>query len=541
VRLARSLPIMLFVVASAAGTLAPAIRAQNAPRQLRANGGGADLRSWDVTIDRLSRGGELRRRRLEPDPLLAGRMHERLDQYYKGIRVLGADLARQTSYGSVVSVFGTIYEGIDLDVEPSLSPEEANAAATRDSGVALGPYRVPELLIYPDSTGYRLVYRTKAFDLNGGTEYLIDANDGAIVRKIDAVHRQAAVGTGTGVLSDRKKISVSREGGTFFTDDLHRPPVIATFDMRGSLSRTLNFLNGFVLLGLSDRGSDTDNNWTDGALVDAHVYAGYTYDYFFKRFGRRGLDNQDIPILNLVHPVRLEDYFFQSGAVQGTFYTNAGYYGEGVMLYGEGTPTGVTPGGQQWRPLAGGLDVVAHELTHGVTDYTSRLLYLNESGALNETFSDMMGTAVEFFIQPAGSGTLTADYLCGEDVVTPGGLRSMANPNAYGYPDHYGVRYTGVEDNGGVHINSSIGNHAYYLAIEGGRNRVSGITVQGVGRERRQLIETTVFRAFTQLMTSNTNFAGARAATLQAARDLYGANSPAESALAAAWTAVGVN
>ena len=92
---------------------------------------------------------------------------------------------------------------------------------------------------------------------------------------------------------------------------------------------------------------------------------------------------------------------------------------------------------------SGAIDVVAHELTHGVTEYTSNLIYRNESGALNEAFSDIMGTSVEFFFQPAGTGELKADYLVGEDVVTPGGLRSMENPQAYGDPDHYSRRFTG--------------------------------------------------------------------------------------------------
>jgi thermolysin len=176
-----------------------------------------------------------------------------------------------------------------------------------------------------------------------------------------------------------------------------------------------------------------------------------------------------------------------------------------------------------------------------VTDYTSALIYRNESGALNEAFSDIMGTSIEFFFQPAGSGLLHADYLLGEDVVTPGGIRSMAEPTAYGNPDHYSRRYTGPSDNGGVHSNSGIANQAFYLAIEGGTNRTSGMDVQGVGGANRDQIEKVFYRAFTQLMPSNSTFATARAATIQAARDLYGANSAAERAVTQAWTAVGVN
>ena len=180
-----------------------------------------------------------------------------------------------------------------------------------------------------------------------------------------------------------------------------RPPVIETYDMRGNLTRTLNFLNGVVNLNAADFASDSDNQWTDGANVDAHVYAGYTYDYYFKRFGRRGLDNANIRIRSLTHPVNRQDAFTASSSVLGTFYLNAFYAGDGIMVYGEGLPPNTTFGGQQWNFMAGSLDVVAHELTHGVTDYSSQLIYANESGALNEAFSDIMGTAVVVLLSAA--------------------------------------------------------------------------------------------------------------------------------------------
>ena len=110
--------------------------------------------------------------------------------------------------------------------------------------------------------------------------------------------------------------------------------------MRGNLPRTLNFLNGAVNLNASDFASDSDNQWTDGANVDAHVYAGYTYDYYFKRFGRRGLDNANIRIRSLTHPVNRQDAF-ASSSVFDTFYVNAFYAGDGIMVYGEGLPPNI--------------------------------------------------------------------------------------------------------------------------------------------------------------------------------------------------------
>jgi len=150
-----------------------------------------------------------------------------------------------------------------------------------------------------------------------------------------------------------------------------------------------------------------------------------------------------------------------------------------------------------------------------------------------------MGTSVEFSVRPA-----TANYLMGENLTTTivaGFQRSMQDPLSLGTPDNYAIRRTDGQDNGGVHANSTIASHAFYLAIEGGTNRTSQLAVQGVGGANRDQIEKVFYRGFTQLLTSGATFAMARAATIQAARDLYGANSAPERAVTQAWTAVGVN
>jgi thermolysin len=506
--------------------------------------GGADLRAWDAQVDRMVRGGQLELRLEREDTLIPGRKHVRFTQLVNGVPVYGADVARQIDeQGVTVSLFGTVYEGIDISTDPAIDADRASAVVAAESGIALGAARLPRLAILPrDNGSYQLVYTARVATADDITLYFIDAHTGAIVDRRSDAHRQSAsVGIGTGVLGGRKKISASSQGGTFIGSDRMRPPVIETYDMRGSLTRTLNVLNGVLNLNASDFASDSDNQWTDGANVDAHVYAGYTYDYFFKRFGRRGLDNANIRIRSLTHPVNRQDAFTASSTVLGTFYVNAFYAGDGIMVYGEGLPPNVSFGGQQWDFMAGSLDVVAHELTHGVTDYSSQLIYANESGALNEAFSDIMGTAVTFFFNQPGTGSGAADYVLANDVVRPGGIRSMENPRALGDPDHYSIRFTGTVDNGGVHTNSTIVSHAYYLSIEGGTNRTSGLSVQGIGAANREQMEKTFYRAFTQLMPAGSTFATARAATSRAAQDLYGTNSAVERALIQAWTAVGVN
>jgi len=539
-------PALILALVVTGGPVGHPLRAQARPRTVSATAF-ADLRTWDATVDRMKRDDLLRVRRTTDDTQLPGRVHERLEQFYQGVRVFGGDVARQTDHGLTVSIFGTLYDGVDLDVRPALSIEDVKAIVERESGVALGPDRTPELVILPgDAGGYRLTYRATVFTLQGDSEYFIDAKTGVVVLKVAGARRQggtAAIGRGKGILGDDKKLSISSQSGTFVASDMLRPPSLKTYDARGDINKVLNFLNGRTTLVTSDLASSTSTTWGDPVPVDAHAYIGFVYDYYFKRHGRRGLDNNNISVLSIVHPVRRNDILTASNDIVGLFYLNAFYCCDGVMVFGEGLPPGfvLTSTRQTANFFAAGLDVIGHELTHGVTDFSSRLISRNEPGALNEAFSDIMGTSVEFFYQPAGSGLMQADYLIGEDVVTPGGIRNMANPGALGGPDHYSRRFTGTDDDGGVHINSTIVSHAFYLAIEGGTNRTSGLSVQGVGAANREQMEKVYYRGFTQLLPANATFAVARAVTIQAARDLYGVGSAAERAVTQAWTAVGVN
>jgi bacillolysin len=534
-----------------AGATAPSPRAQTAtPSPTRAvrvaPSSISQLREWDQRVDSMLRRGDLRVNKRREDLVLQDRSHERAEQFHQGVRVFGGELSRQLRNGQVVSVFGTVYEGITIDADPSIDEERAIAIVREAAGGTPDPRDRPELTILPaDGNGYKLTWRIRAVVGADIRQYFIDARTGEVVLDYTDVKTQAAgasIGRSTGVLGDEKKISVKPSGGQFVAEDPLRPPTLRTYDMKGDIQRVIGFLNGTVSLSPTlELATDADNNWTDGMAVDAHVYAGYTYDFYFKRYNRKGLNNADIRIVSLVHPARRQDVFTALGSDNLEFFVNAGYYGSGVMVYGVGLPPGVTLDGQSYDFLSGAIDIVGHELTHGITDYSSGLIYRNESGALNEAFSDIMGTAIEFAYQPAGSGNLRADYLMGEDVIRSNGIRSLSDPGAFGDPDHYSRRFTGSADNGGVHINSGIPNHAYYLAVEGGTNRTSGLAVQGVGAANRRQIEDVFYRAFTELLPANATFATARAATIQAARDLYGSNSAAERAVTQAWTAVGVN
>ena len=204
-------------------------------------------------------------------------------------------------------------------------------------------------------------------------------------------------------------------------------------------------------------------------------------------------------------------------------------------------------GGQNVGPLAGSLDIVAHELTHGVTSSSSNLLRLNEPGALNEAFSDMMGTSVEFFFQVPGAGIGQADYLIGEDSFrTPGGglngIRSLVNPIAFGYPRslQHQVHRPGRQRRSAHQLDDPV---SRVLSLHRGRpeSRLRYHRSRRRSSQSRADREVLLSRVHASSFLHPPTFSTARAATIQAARDLYGANSAAATAITQAWTAVGVN
>ena len=514
-----------------------------------------ELRVWDSFVTSALRTGALRTTSRLSDPAVRSRVIERFAQFHDGVRVWGSDLVRDSDDGGLAqSIFGELVSNLTVATTPTLTALEAEAAMAvlaAPGGVVL---ERAELVLAPlDSGEYRLSYTTVvAGESTLPVRIFIDAHTGVELIRISEIRTQAHVVSGTGVFGDPKKVSVHKEGNTFFADDRLRPPVLLTYDMRGNLTRARAAIEQGAALSPSDRASDTGEQWTAVAQVDAHVHIGWTYDYYFKRFERRGLDDRDRPIRivtnavsqtgALILPTSLLDYAL------GAFWCGTcGPSGSGVMFFGNGIPSSFTFGGQHITYLAGALDVAAHELTHGVIDSSSNLVYRNESGALNESIADIMGVSVEHFFHPAGSGRGRADYLIGEDVFTGSaasardGVRSMENPGIYQQPDHYSQRYRGLDDNGGVHINSGVPNNAFYLAIEGGTNRTSGLSVQGVGAANRERVERVFYRAFIYLLPASARFTTARAATIQAARDLYGENSDVERVITQAWTAVGVN
>jgi vibriolysin len=263
---------------------------------------------------------------------------------------------------------------------------------------------------------------------------------------------------------------------------------------------------------------------SDTTAQAAYNYAGNVYDYYKNVFARDSYDGVGGTLISSVH--------------YSTNYNNAFWNGS-QMVYGDGD-------GVQFGPLSKALDVDAHELTHAVTERTANLTYSNESGALNEATSDILGNSCEAYSLNAGTPNSNT-WKVGEDITTPGtagdALRYMNNPTADGYSkDYYPERITGTADNGGVHGNSGIANLAYYLMVMGGshpRAKTSIVVtpLSATSSTSLDMAQRIWYRALTTYWTSSTGFSGARTGTVQAATDLYGATAAAT--VTAAWDAVG--
>ena len=329
-----------------------------------------------------------------------------------------------------------------LNTDAALSRDAARSAIARAvGGQATGD--LPELVVLPLSDGYHLAYRGQAIDGHrAGQRRSSTRTRGALLQQFSEFQTDGIVGKGTGTFGDDKKISVKAASGTFVADDGLRPAAITTYDMKGNLTRTMQVLNRLTNVTAADIAADTDNVWTDPGVVDAHVYAGWYYDFLFKRFGRHGLDDRDLRIAILTHPVRLADLADgEPGRRRHSITTTrssappADRTAAAPCTFGEGVPRGYF-GNFEVKNFAAALDVVAHELTHGVTANSARLngFPFSEAGALNEAFSDMFGLATTFSYEPPGNAALQANYTVGKDLIVPigaTGIRSISNPGLY--------------------------------------------------------------------------------------------------------------
>ncbi|MFF4757209.1 M4 family metallopeptidase [Streptomyces sp. NPDC001292] len=470
-----------------------------------------------------------------------GTQHVRYDRTYHRLPVLGGDfivhLAPDGSYrGANRASKGTVSLP---STTPELSAPQAadlavNALRAENLGTKLQQVKAkPELIVDALHGTPRLAWRTNAVGLDPlgnpvARTVLTDARTGAQIDAWDSI--ETATGDGQSLYSGTVPLETTLSGSTYQLKD---PTRGNTYTGDAENKTDLCFFGVCFQRAPATVFTDADNHWGTGATadrataaVDAQYGTNETWDYYKNVHGRSGIAGDGKGSYNRVH--------------YGSNYNNA-FWDDSCfcMTYGDGD-------GTTFGPLVA-LDVAGHEMSHGVTSKTAALTYSGESGGLNEATSDILGTLVEWYANnPADPG----DYLIGEKIVRSGfgksALRYMDKPAKDGSSADCWSSSVGSLD---VHYSSGVANHFAYLLAEGsGARTVNGVaydsptcnnsSVTGIGRDKLGKIW---YRALTVYMTSSTKYAGARTATLNAAKDLYGAGSTEYSAVAAAWSAVNVN
>jgi hypothetical protein len=236
----------------------------------------------------------------------------------------------------------------------------------------------------------------------------------------------------------------------------------------------------------------------DADVNNAYTFLGDTYNYYLTVHGRDSVDNAGLPLIATVHHCESS----QPCPLQNAFWNGT------QMVFGDG--------------FASADDVTAHELTHGVTQYSANLFYYMQSGTLNESFSDIFGESVDL-TNSHGTDTPAVRWLLGEDIPGFGAIRNMMNPQQFGDPGKISdaqFRCTSGDaqnDNGGVHHNSGVPNHAYALMVDGGT--YNGFTIAGIGLTKAAKVQ---YRALTRYLVSGSNFLDNYNVLQQSCADLIG-------------------
>lgn len=463
-----------------------------------------------------------------------GFQHLKYQQTLGDIEVEGAELNLHLLGGKLHSFNGDIFPMRSLATSPTVTVHQALQAAITKMGAVRyrwedeGENRFlrfetgdPMATWYPTGS---LVYAPLEGDFERGEFALawkfdiyameplmrewvyVDARTGEVIWRRNRIHTADAVGTAVTRYSGTQTMTADQvSSNSFRLRETGRGGGIQTFNM----ARTTNYSNTDF--------TDTDNNWNnvnanqDEVATDAHWGAEKTYDFYWLTFNRNSIDGAGLMLKSYVH--------------YDVNYNNAFWDGQ-RMTYGDGN-------GSLFTPLTA-IDVTGHEITHGLTEHTANLVYSGESGALNESFSDIFGNCIEHYSRPTDWS-----WRIGEDMTPNGnGIRSMQNPGIFSDPDTYGGTYWAPGND--VHVNSGVQNKWFYILTigESGTNDIgSTYNVTGQGWAKSQAI---TFRSLTVYLSPASTYTDARFYAIRAAIDLYGACTPEVIATTNAWYAVGV-
>lgn len=484
-----------------------------------------------------------------------GWRHTRFQQNYAGYPVYGGEVIVHQSKQGLVRILGQVMRpapaaGTSNFLGPKWSAEAAIQQGFQDvaqytevldqlpdiPGLPKVDRQSATLVVWMKEGLPRLVWHLKIVpNWYGAWDYFIDANSGDVLESYtnrctlnhELNHNMASVpdespevdpldgatkGSGKDLAGVNREVNGYQENGTFYMVDASRKMfttigtdteqpegVIWTFNAQNS-NPNKNF-NAVTV-------TSSNNTWNDPKAVSAHYNGSVAYEYFRQTFGRNSINGLGGNIVSYINVV--DD---DNSQMDNAFWNNT------AMFYGNGKDA--------FKPLAQGLDVAGHEMSHGVIQNSAGLDYINESGAMNESFADIFGVLID-----------RDDWTIGEDVVLTsvfksGALRNMQDPHNGGnklgdngwQPAHYSERYTGTQDNGGVHINSGITNFAFFKIAS------------KIGKETAEQI---YYRALTKYLTRSSNFVDLRNAVLASAADIQGANGSAIAIINTAFDEVGI-
>lgn len=498
-------------------------------------------------------------------------VHERLQEFYKGIKVEFGVMITHSRNERVLTVNGELYNANGLNTIPTLTKNEAfqkiitNVNAQKylweDTAQAeLMNYKKPEgeLVIFPlVNTGeVKLAYKFDIYAIEplSRADIYVDANTGVVLFKNQIIKHAAGYKTDQNL---KKKIEnfenlVSGNADTKYsgsrsietTFDAATSKYVLLDNTRGNgivtynSARTVNYQNVNF--------SDSDNNWTaaeynnvnkDNGALDAHWGAEKTYDFWKNIFNRNSFDDNGAMLKSYVHYRKTAN-----ASLVNAFWNGS------VMSYGDGNST---------TSILTALDICGHEIGHAICQYTAGLAYQNQSGAMNEGLSDIWGACIEHYGRTGAlTGTpINAVWQIGEDLSTSANaFRSMSNPITKGNPDTYlGTNWTPTGDESscaptstndycGVHNNSGVLNHWFYILTAGktGTNNAptpASYNVTGIGMVKSSQI---VYYTERDYLTANATFLDARNASLSVTSNLYCSTSPEYIAVTNAWAAVNV-
>lgn len=458
--------------------------------------------------------------------------HIKMQQYFEGIKVYGGQIILHGSDGVLNKFNGTYFPTPQIkSLNPAYAAASVESIALADvsktSTVSeVNTFNIKELE-YEQTESELIIYHLDR-DINSEKlawhitvrpnflerwEYFVDAQTGEIINKYNNTCSDGpATANATDLNGQTRTIDTYLSNGYYYL-------LNATMPMfkPGQGEIPDNPVGAILTLNANNTNNDNithvasaNNTWSDASSVSAHYNGEITYNYYRNTHGRNSINGEGGTIISVVN---VADENGQSLA-------NA-YWNGKAMFYGNG--------GGIFYPLAGGLDVAAHEMTHGVIQNTANLEYQYESGAINESMADIAGAMVDRSNWQMGE-TITPDD---SQYFPTGTMRDLSNPHNGGssfndpsyQPMHVNEKYTGSSDNGGVHTNSGIINYAYYQLAE-------AIT--------KNKAEKLFYRALSVYMTKSSQFIDCRLAFEEAAKDLYGNNSTEHNAVANAFYTVGI-